>query len=196
MGFPCIMIGAYLETDKSSNLPSNFNEVVKKTSQFEKIFSTNASRRGFDDSNNEIYGIESLVKLFSLKDNQKYCLLISDSSKENYNYLSKKYIFTDNIIFITELHDFNHIISISDCIIRYTSTDGDSLTIHESLAQNKNVIATNVVDRPKDVVLINRNIEELQNKVHSFKKIKHNNKIKTQENFDKLLNLYNQLLID
>ena len=52
---------------------------------------------------------------------------------------------------------FFEILKLSDCLIRNTTTDGDSISIKEAIYLNKKVIATNCVDRPEGIKLIDVN---------------------------------------
>jgi glycosyltransferase involved in cell wall biosynthesis len=63
----------------------------------------------------------------------------------------------NNILFLTGNHSFFEVLKMSNCFIRNTSTDGDSLSIKEALYIGLPVIATDCVSRPKGVKLINYN---------------------------------------
>ena len=76
-----------------------------------------------------------------------------------------------NIIVLSGSHSFIEVIKKSDCLIRNTSTDGDSLSVKESLYLGKPVIATNAVQRPKGVTLIEYGSNpSLQNAISSVVK--------------------------
>lgn len=62
-----------------------------------------------------------------------------------------------------------------DCFIRYTSTDGDSISIYEALEHGVPVLATDVVSRPQGVHLIRRgDIDALKHEIELLVKRVHN----------------------
>lgn len=131
------------------------------------LFCTNASNVNFDINKREIYQITNLVKLFN--DLPDFGLIVSDPTGNYIDYLeNNKILINPNILFISYEHDFNSVIKESNCMIRYTTTDGDSLSVKEALSAGKQVIATNVVDRPEQVILVNDDIIDLKNKVTDF----------------------------
>lgn len=116
-----------------------------------QIFCTNASSLAYDQTGNEIYGITSLVKVFSeLNEDKK--LIISDPTGKNLDYCKKNLTITKNIFFITQPHNFSGIIDLSNCFIRATTTDGDSLSVKESLHFKTPVIASNCIERADTVI--------------------------------------------
>jgi hypothetical protein len=120
----------------------------------------------------EIYGICDLIKKFN--DTKKSLLIVSDPSGKYLEYLqSKKIIFNSNIFLISEPHDFFEIMKLSDAFIRNTTTDGDSLSIHEALFLGKLVFATDIVTRPENCIVYHKlqeiNFEEalvINQKIH------------------------------
>ncbi len=107
------------------------------------IFCTNANSLSFDKQNRELYGITHLVNYF--KGLEGTVLIISDTSGD----YSKKFgkSLPDNIIIIEKDIDFCYLIQKSNCFIRYTSTDGDSISVMESIFFQTAVIATNCIRR-------------------------------------------------
>jgi glycosyltransferase involved in cell wall biosynthesis len=60
----------------------------------------------------------------------------------------------------------NPIYEKSKIFLRPTNTDGDSICVREALDSNCVVIASDVVDRPKEVICFeNRNIDDFVNKI-------------------------------
>lgn len=136
--------------DISSNLLSSLVQVKQKT---DFLFCTNAYDLVYDKFNNEVYGILPLIDYFN--NNPNLSLIISDPKSSYINYIRNKNIAVNpNILLLTGKHSFFEIIKKSNCVIRNTSKDGDSLSIKESLYLGVPVIATNCVDRPKGVELI------------------------------------------
>lgn len=159
---------------------------------YKHIFCTNAWNIVFDKNGEEIYGGSILISLFAnVNDN---ALIFSDPQGKYHNFLISKFgLIPDNVLFIKYNHDFIDVINICDAFIRSTTTDGDSLSVHESLSLGKNVIASNVVDRPKGCILYNTqselieiisNYEKYNSAVHEYKEL--NNSVK-------LIDLYNSI---
>ncbi len=54
----------------------------------------------------------------------------------------------------------------SDIVLRPTLTDGDSLVVREAINEGTYVIASDVTERPEDVILFkSENIDDLSNKI-------------------------------
>ena len=169
--------------NKKSNLFSSFippideklldtkfkNRIKKLSDNHSHIFCTNAYDFSLDRSNNEVYGIFQLIEFFN---NSKLGLIISDPSESYTKFIAKQSMtLNSNIIVLSGSHSFIEVIKKSDCLIRNTSTDGDSLSVKESLYLGKPVIATNAVQRPKGVTLIEYGSNpSLQNAISSVVK--------------------------
>jgi glycosyltransferase involved in cell wall biosynthesis len=128
--------------------PSDTNDLyvdsIVSAIKGKKIFCTNANNFVFDSHGNEIYGVLFLVKYFA-KHNDGV-LVIVDSSGAYSKYFSGHNPY--NVIFINQDIDFCHLLKNSDCFIRFTSTDGDSISVMESLFFKIPVIATDCITRP------------------------------------------------
>ena len=132
---------------------------------YKNIFCTNAYNLSKDKNDDEIYGIFEIVDYFN--NNPDKGLIFSDPSGAYLEEFKKRAIQTPkNIIHITGNHSFFKVINLSDFSIRNTSTDGDSISVKESLFLNKITFCTNVVSRPKGVFLYNRG--ELTNTLNNF----------------------------
>ncbi len=143
-------------------------KIIKQSTTY--LFCTNAFDKVSDKLNNEVYQITNLVKIFN--NNPEYGLIISNpnGSYEKY-FLNEGLVLNKNIFLISTTHDFLPIIEFSDCLIRYTLTDGDSISIHEALSLGKQVIASNVIDRPQKVIVVPLDLSDLTNAIVNFKKI-------------------------
>jgi hypothetical protein len=187
-------ISAYLPPILIEKLPDKIVQLLHYCkNNFSYIISTNAFARRFDKDKNEIYGIEFLINYFSnLPD---YILLISDPSKEYSTYYNNQFSNKfDNIKFITVPHQFFGILRECDIYIRNTSTDGDSLSIHEALHLDIPVLATDVVDRPNGVLLIRRNDSlSLSCALQNITYLQKNNK--KSHNYNGLIDFYKDLKI-
>lgn len=148
-----LLMSAFIPPIRTIPLESDLQkkiEDVKTHTSF--VFCTNAYSLAYDKYGKEIYGIFELIDFF-LK-NKHLALIISDPNGEYYNnILAKGVKVTNNIKFLLGNHSFVEVVKASDCVIRNTITDGDSLSVKEALYFGKKVIATNCVDRPDGVIV-------------------------------------------
>ena len=164
-----IKLAAFILPADDGELPDDVEQIISKAkAEGKTIVATNAYKKVFDDYGNEIYGIGFLVNFFKSKKN--YLLCISDPSGQYAETYADVHF--ENIVFISESHSFYRLVSISDIMLRATSTDGDSLSVKEGLASRKKVIVTDCVDRPDGVILFKYNdsdslSEALTTEVHT-----------------------------
>ena len=163
-------------------------KIVTWKSQFKYVFCSNANSMLFDASDNEIYGILTLLDVF--RRHPKLGLIISDASAEYSKHFAENQVtIPPNVLLVKDNHDFLNIIRLSDCMIRATSTDGDSLSVRESLEQKTNVIASDCVSRPDGCLIYqSQNIDDLENQIVEFD----NPKVcaKTTDGFFEIKKLY------
>lgn len=141
-------------------VPSFIKPLIKKDPVVDQVFSllsnnprkmiycTNANKIAFHKKQ-EIYGISHLIEYFL---HQTDSILIVADTSGSYTKQFKDLV-AKNIIFINRDVDFSYLIHRSDCFIRFTSTDGDSLSVMESIFLNTPVIATNCIRRPDPCIL-------------------------------------------
>lgn len=177
-----VKISSFLPPVDETKLDKNDLNLINNLNKKYVVCCTNASAFNLDKNGNDIYGIEELILKF--KNSNKFALIISDPSGD---YL-KKYnnLITNNIYFISKKHSFFEVIKHSKISIRNTTTDGDSLSIKESLYLNKLTLATNCVSRPKGVLVYTKFDISLLNANNS----KNNNDL---NGFMDLINLYNNI---
>ena len=149
------LLSAFIPPQKTQTLPENYLKVIKTAkSKGISIYSTNASNVTFDAEGKEIYGITELLKVFS--NLPESILVVSDPSGKYKDYISREYPdFISTPLWISEPHDFFEVLKLSHGFIRNTTTDGDSLSVKESLFLNVPVFATDVVTRPPGCILYN-----------------------------------------
>lgn len=148
---------------------------ILSTRKGKKTFCTNANKFALQSNGDEIYGICHLVEYFSNKNDS--ILIVVDTSKEYANFFEGKY--TPNVIFLNEDINFSYLIKRCDCFIRFTSTDGDSISVMESLFLKVPVIATDCIKRHGSCILcrygnfksLDLAIEKLNNCDFSFEKV-------------------------
>ncbi|MGM9847445.1 MAG: glycosyltransferase [Muribaculaceae bacterium] len=186
------LMSAFVPPYESGFVPEHSLQLIREAKDIgKKIYATNAYHMSFDKYGNEIYGIDFLISFFKNKTDS--VLVISDPSAD-YKKLYEGQQFA-NIVFISEPHSFYAVITESDFVLRATSTDGDSLSVKESLYANKVVIATDCVDRPEGVIPFVYNdsasfaiaLKESENhSVSSF----------SENTVDELISLYKELIKD
>jgi glycosyltransferase involved in cell wall biosynthesis len=76
-----------------------------------------------------------------------------------------------NVFFLNYSHDFVDVIKTCDAFIRATTTDGDSLSVQEAMYLGKDVIASDVIDRPKGCILF-KTEDELEKIISNFNSFK------------------------
>ena len=115
-------------------------------------FVTYAHRCEVDVLGRDIYGLPFLYTYFS---ESKHGLIILDINN-NYPNLEE----TNNIRIIRQPVDMATYLGPKFVYLRNTSTDGDSLLVHEALSANSRVIASDVVSRPPGVLQMRYNDPE------------------------------------
>jgi len=113
------------------------------------VFSTNASACSYTPSGEEIYGIEFLIEFFH---NRNEVLVISDPSGKYANRHKG-----EDLFIITEPHSTCALYKHVNGTIRNTATDGDSLSVRESLYFGLPTFVTDRVDRPNGCILFHYN---------------------------------------
>lgn len=113
------------------------------------IYVTNASKRAFLTTGEEIYGIDFLIAFFAGR--SKDFLIVSDPL----SHYATRYRTNcpPNVHFIEGEHPFPALVKEADFVLRATATDGDSLSVKEGLYLHKRVICTDCVSRPAGVFL-------------------------------------------
>ncbi|MFY0255860.1 glycosyltransferase [Chitinophaga sp. 30R24] len=156
------LIGAFIPPQNLEALaPVIHKAVLEMQAKHTRVFATNASAVSIDKTGKEIYQITLLVKIFQAL--PEAALIISDASGKYEVYLKEQgYTLTSNILLISEPHAFFEILKLSDIFLRITTTDGDSLSVKEALFLGKQVLATDVVNRPAGAQLVALNEWEIE----------------------------------
>lgn len=123
---------------------------------YDKIYATTAHNLAYDKNGQEIYGITRLCRIFGRLESA--ALVVADPSGTYRKELSED---ADNVIWISEPHNFYGVLELSDCLIRATSTDGDSISVREALHIGISVLASDCVSRPLGCTVY-RSWEELE----------------------------------
>ena len=138
------------DSDDLDILEKHLGEILSKHSF---VFCTNAYNYRIDKFGKELYGILDLISIFNKIPNS--ALIISDPSGAYNEYiLNNNILLKSNIkMLISSRFSFVDVIRLSHCCIRATTSDGDSLSIHEALYLNKDVICSDCVSRPPGCLL-------------------------------------------
>lgn len=176
--FRSTLLSAYIPSIEEPDLEDRIkSELIKLRTKFSFVCITNAYNYSLDKYGQEIYGISDLIAFFAKRLN--WGLVISDPSGM---YKKKNHSLPRNIIILNRPHSFQKVFDYADCFIRYTSTDGDCLSIHEALDFGLSVVATDVVDRPRGVCAVKRSdmeglfvvLDNISNLKNKRKFVKHN----------------------
>lgn len=170
------------------------NDIILKLKElrenYKHIYCTNASNYVLDEKGNEIYMGTDLLELF--KSHKDDCLIFSDPAGTYKKYfIEKKISISKNVFIIDRPHDFVNIIKQSHALIRATTMDGDSLSIKEALYYGVPVFASNIVDRPFDVILF-ENFRDLSIKIKNFRSTK--NIYSVKDNSMEIVEVYRIML--
>jgi len=192
------VIPAFLQPYKLDKLPSKLEDEMKSYNQ---IISTNCFFYNLIDGKH-VYGFDLIVNAFyklsqeaKIKDTLLILVDPSNTTKEFVTTLLKqKNFYTNKVLLQTEKLDFVSLVKKSNITIRATRTDGDSLSIRESLYFNIPIICSDVIVRPKGVVLFNSDdSDDLSDKILSTIKNKNNFKYEHIDYGKQILDLYNEL---
>ncbi|MCF0177853.1 MAG: glycosyltransferase [Bacteroidales bacterium] len=188
LGIDTLLLPAFIPPTHTEPLNDEIMAIICKAKDSGKrLCVTNAAFHAIG-ANGETYGISFLVKYF-MKHPDSF-LLISDPSGQN-----KAAVECDvpNIAFITYRHSFYEVLKYADVFIRHTNTDGDSLSVKESLSLGVPTLCTDIVDRPEDAILFKYN-EETSFQLAMQTATKRERSFKTFETpVDRIIKLYNQL---
>lgn len=190
-----VLFSAFIPANKDIVEIEDINEKLANLKKFQMIFCTNAFDYCLDKSGRELYGILELVKIFNQCPH--LALIISDPSG-NYSKIieSKSLIKGDNIKLIKNNEfTFVGLIDFSDCVIRATTTDGDSLSIKEAQYAGKRVICSDCVSRPQGVVLYETgSYDDLKQVIVNSRKPNVLSRYSPDNGFYQLKELYSALL--
>ncbi|MGE5363881.1 MAG: hypothetical protein ACM3SM_07090 [Bacteroidota bacterium] len=165
-------------------------ELSSYIQKYKMSFCTNAFEAKLDIRRNEIYGISGLINIFS--GFSDLCLIISNPTNTYMEYLRKKNIaIPENVKIITFPHSFIDIIQMTDCFLRATTTDGDSVSIREALWLGKAVICSDCVSRPEGCILYkNLDWDDLRDKINRFENRKSEKMMNIQTAYDIIKTIY------
>jgi glycosyltransferase involved in cell wall biosynthesis len=189
------LISAFLPPLYPNPLSSDIvNSIDAWRGNHHPIYCTNASYFQIDKYGNEVYGGSALVEVFRTLGPRG--LIFSEPKGEYKAHLEKEGELPENVLFITQEHDFFEVLKLSDCFIRATTTDGDSLSVKEALSLGKPVIASDCVDRPIACNLFKTNdFHDLERQIRGLK-LEANSVSHDFNGFEDIKSLYLEYLTD
>lgn len=164
------VIPAFLPPYKIEHLPKEVEDILTK---FDFVISTNCYFYNLFEGKH-VYGFDLIVDAFYLLSVQNKIhntlLLLVDPSNTTRDFveelLHEKEFGSNKALYLSNKIDFVSLIQKSNITIRATRTDGDSLSVRESLFYSVPVIASDVVVRPVGTVLFrNENRDDLADKI-------------------------------
>lgn len=187
---------------------SEQNSIMQIREKHKFLLSSNAFQISFHNGI-DLYGIDMLIELTARLNKENidtaFCFLLPKIGNDSYFLKLKEEVIklniSDRFLFITNpLKEASSLWKESDLCIRATNTDGNSLSVLESLSVGTPVIASDCVPRPEGVVLFKtRDFNDLYEKtkmvllnVNEFK-----NKVKStniENNAYKMISLYKSIL--
>lgn len=188
-------IPAFIPPGNEEPLPAELKaEIVERQKTASIICATNAYGVTIDKEGREVYQLSLLVKIFN--DLPEACLIISDPSGNYKKYFERTGCsLSPNILLIDKQHSFFEILKMSDVFLRITTTDGDSLSVKEALFLQKQVLTTDVVDRPAGVQLVPLNDAAITQAIRNLKKgTNEDNRIQLKNGAAELLDLYKEVV--
>jgi len=193
------VVPAFLPPYKFESLPVEIESELKK---YNTIISTNCYLYNLFNKKH-VYGFDLIVDAFYKlsKDGKiENTLLIlvdpSGTTKEFvYDLLKGLHFGTNKVLQVTQKIDFVSLVKKSDITIRATRTDGDSLSIRESLYLNIPIIASDVTVRPEGTILFkDDDSDDLASKILHVKERKETFNYKYIDYGQQIINIYNGLL--
>ena len=187
LGIESVLLPAFIPPTHTEPLDDEIMAVIGRAKDSGKMLCvTNAAYHTFG-ANGETYGISFLVRYF--QERPDCFLLISDPSGQN-----KAAIACDvpNVAFVPYKHSYYEVLKHADVSIRHTNTDGDALSVKESLSLGVPTLCTDVVDRPEGAILFK--YEDESSLTQALHEAQHHAKASVSfgNPVDDLLNIYHR----
>lgn len=188
--------------DSTQLLPSPVLRFIGKIKSENKKLAVSNAFRLVDFGGEDLYGLDLCIKAFENKELSLLSALIfvvSDPSAntekiERYlGYIKEKKLEGNILLYLGALN-FYSLLLLSDISIRATNTDGDAISVRESIFLKKPCIASDVVSRPELAILFkNRSSESLVDKIKETLDRNFDNFFSEVDCEDKISDFYNNL---
>jgi len=149
------------DSDELNDIPKDLKDIVKlKKEKGFFIVSSNAYQLA-DHNGEDLYGLDMFIDLAECSRDKKIFFIFQLASLGGIDFQEKykKYVKLiadqkiENILLYVKPISFVALINGSDMTLRLTNTDGDALSIRESLYLNTPIIASDVTERPEGTIL-------------------------------------------
>lgn len=155
----------------SSIFSEGMNEVRIEKQYFKRIENkiyllVYAYNKVFQNSK-DIYGINFILENFD-SFNEKYKIVLLDPKGAYQDDITEN--IADKLIYLNFEVDFLSLLKQIDIYLRPTATDGSSVAIQEALILEKSVLASDVVERPSEVIIYK--YDDVTSFFHQLKNIK------------------------
>ena len=201
------IIPAYISSNSDDEPLDNLIEkfLLKKS----KIISIYANKhRKYNDK--DLYGIDLAISSLSIAKKQVpnigLIVCIPDETNtttilEDYDSIIQELNLNEDILFYLQpVNNPCNLWKRSDVVLRPTLTDGDSLVVREALNEGTTVIASDVVQRPNEVILFkSEDLDDLASKlIFTLTNPKELSNLSSgsQSNYSKIIEVYNSSLIN
>ncbi|ELP5727341.1 glycosyltransferase [Vibrio vulnificus] len=172
-GYPIVRLHAFLPPNLQEQEPlppELISWIAAKKAAGTKVAVSNAFRLDIFEGV-DLYGLDMCLEMITrVADKYNLCLIFNVANlKESDGLFSKytEYIYKNGIsdkVLLTNYTNlsFVNLLQQSDFSIRATNTDGDALSIRESIFLNKPVVVSNVVTRPDGAFLFrSRDVDDM-----------------------------------
>lgn len=149
-------------------LPQIVNDWIQIQKQNKQVMIGGNAWRLEKFNGNDLYGLDLCIeacKLLNQKNiNVSFIFIVSNVKNKTdifweYREKIRDYGLENKFLLLNEEISFVKLINEIDVIVRPTNTDGDALTVREAIFFNKPIVASDVVNRPKEAILFeNRNL--------------------------------------
>lgn len=193
------VIPAFLPPYKFEDLPKSLEEEVDN---YNSVISTNCYLYNLYNGKH-VYGFDLIINAFynlsKAKRIENTLLVLVDPSATTKEYvgnlLTGLNFNTNKVLHIMEKIDFVSLVKKSTLTIRATRTDGDSLSIRESLYFGIPIIASDVTTRPEGTIIFkNEDVEDLENNIKLVLEEKDNFEYEDINYGNKIIQQYQEIL--
>ncbi|QSR36412.1 hypothetical protein CFI10_15775 [Marinobacterium iners] len=167
----------------SSEMPLDILDFISKARDaHKKIIVSNAFRLA-QHNGQDLYGLDLCVEAFSNIEINSQAVLVFIISDPEYNHAQIEKIMVSVksqrlescVLIYRGAIDFFNLLQHADVSVRATNTDGDALSVRESIYLGVPCISSNCVKRPKEAILFNnRSVKSLTDKIVKTITIKEN----------------------
>lgn len=147
----------------------------------------------------DLYGLDICIEAISILPDNFFLIFVVAANPDNQD-LMRRYKeritscnLEDRILIWESPASFVRLVCAADIVLRTTNTDGDAITVREGIYLNRQVIASDVVDRPEGTLLFkNRDVSDLANMIKSTPLFPHDPKSLPYTDYKTIyLNFYN-----